>query len=792
MGTDLRYAVRALAAAPGFAAAAILTLALGIGANTAIFSVAWQALLKPLPFPAEDRLAVVRQTYGPNRRSNPIAPANLVDWRTGSRTFEAIAGFSQYTSEANLTGQGEPQTLEVGNVTPDLFTVLGMKPVLGRVLVPSDAIGEGASAIVLVESVWHAKFGADPAVIGRTVSLNGEPIDIVGVVPDAITIGTVDAEAFAPFSLAGEVGTGRQAFYMGAIGRLRQGVTLAQANSDVQAISARAAAEYPKTNRDLSAAVSSFRATLSLPIRPAILVLACAASLVLLIACANLAGLQLARHARREREIAVRAAIGATRFRIARALAIEGLLVATAGGYVGLTLGMWALATLQHFAPPAITRDVVARPDFVVLEYTLALSVASGLAFSVWPGWRAAARPLAGTLAGRGIAGDRAGTRIRMVLVSAEVALAVVVLAGAALLLTSLANVLRVNPGFEFNRGLVVDVNLPDKDYPTLESQVQFFDRVTTAVAGMAGVEGACMINQAPLAGQKGGMTYVVDGETRFVGALPSTISPSCIALLRVPLLRGRVFSPREVGSPVLVSASMARDLFKGADPIGRRIHMGLPNGPLLTVVGVVGDIRSSALESSYANHVWMDYTDPRFTPRQLLVRTSTDPGSLTAAVRERVRAIDPKLPVTNITTMADLRADQVAGRRFSLQLLLEFAAVALVICSLGIYGLLTEITGHRTREIGVRLALGARPADVVRGVVGGTAKAVLAGTTAGTVMAVLLSRFVKSLLFGVSATEPAVYAAIVGLVAAVALLAAWLPARRATRLDPLVALRVE
>ena len=626
MLTDIRHAIRTLIAVPGFTLVAVLTLALGIGGNTAVFSVTWQALWKPLPFPAEERLVVVNQTYGINRRTNPIAPANFLDWKTENRTFEALGGYSQYTQQYNLTGAVEPQTLEVGNVTPELFTVLGIAPVLGRPLVPADAATEDSSAIVLVESAWRAKFGSDQSVIGRKASLNGDVFEIVGVVPDSITIGSVEAEAFAPFSLAGEVGGRRQAFYMGAVGRLRPGVSLAQANDDLQAISARAAVAHADTNKDLSARASSFRERLSSDIRPAVLMLSCGAALVLLIACANLAGLQLARHARRQREIAIRAAIGATRFRIARALAIEGLAVALAGGYAGLTLGMWALATLRHFAPPPIARDIVVRPDLAVLAYCLAVSLLSAVAFGAWPGWRAAARPVAAVLGGRGISGDRAGTRIRMALVSGEVALALVVLVGAALLVTSLVNVLRLDPGFEFNQGLVADLVLPQNDYPTLESKVRFFDEAIARVGGLPGVDGACVINRAPLAGQKGGMTFVADGETRLVGALPSNISPGCIDLLKIPLLSGHVFSPTEPGAPVLISASMARGLFKGADPIGRRIHMGLPDGALMTVVGVVGNIRSSALESPFSNQVWMVYTQPYFGPQQLLVRTSVPP----------------------------------------------------------------------------------------------------------------------------------------------------------------------
>ena len=787
---DVRYAFRTLAANPGFTIAAILTLALGIGANTATFSVAWQALWKPLPFPSQDRLVVVAQTYGPDQRRNRIAPGNFGDWLAKNRSFDALAAFSQYTRETNLTGSGDPRTLEVGNVSADFFRMLGVAPILGRPLIPADSATEDARVIVLTESAWRAKFGSDPTVLHRTVLLNGDALEIVGVVPDASTIGTVAVEAWAPLFLGGERGRMRMAFYLGAIGRLRPGVSVEQAGEDIKAISAAAAVEYPSTNQDLSGRVIAFREELSGGIRPAVLMLSAGAALVLLIACANLAGLQLARHSRRGREIAIRAALGATRARIVRGLAIEGMMVALAGGYAGLTLGIWALATLEHFAPPAIARDITVRPDAPVMLYALVLSVLSGLTFSTWPGWRATARPVAAEIGGRGVTGDRAGTGIRMALVAGEVALAIVVLIGAALLVTSLVNVLRLDPGFEFDNGLVADVVLPDKDYPTLDARVRFFDQAIARVAGLPGVEGACVMNQAPLAGQRATMTYVAEGQTRLVTAVPSTISPQCIGVLRIPLRRGHTFSPDEPGTPVLVSESMGAALFKGADPLGRRIHMGLPSGPLMTIVGIAGNIRHSSLESGFSNQVWMSYAQPAFGPQQLLVRTTVPPASLASAIRSRIRELDPRLPVAGMKTMADLRAQAVAERRFSMQLLVEFAIVALVLCSLGIYGLLAQIIGHRTKEIGVRLALGARPFDVVRHVVAGTAIAVAVGAAAGTGAALLGSRLVQRMLFGVAPTEPSVYIGIAGLMMTVALIAAWLPARRAASLDPLVALR--
>ena len=334
---------------------------------------------------------------------------------------------------------------------------------------------------------------------------------------------------------------------------------------------------------------------------------------------------------------------------------------------------------------------------------------------------------------------------------------------------------------------------LPDHDYPTVASKAAFFDGVIDAVDGIPGVEAACVVNRAPLDGRFGGMTFVPDGESRLVGATPLTVSPQCFGVLRIPLKRGRVFTKNDpAGAAALVSESIARELFKGADPIGRRIHVGLPDGPVLTVVGVVGDIRPLSLESSFANQVWMTYQQGTFEPRQLLVRGSAPPSALLPAIRGRIRALDPRLPVATVRTMDDLREALTSARRFDVQLLVEFGAVSVLLCALGVYGLLAQVVGYRTPEIGVRLALGARPAHVVRDVVGGTAASILAGAAGGAVAAWALSRFIRGFLFGVSPTSPLVYGATIVFILGTAMCAAWIPARRAARLDPLIALRRE
>ena len=465
------------------------------------------------------------------------------------------------------------------------------------------------------------------------MGINGDPFQIVGVVPDSTAIAAGPADAWAPLAIDGESGRSRQAFYLGVIGRLRPAVTIAQADDDVRRVSARVAELFPKTNRDLSARVVGLRSELTSGLRPTLFMLSAGAGLVLLIACANLVGLQLARHASRRRELAMRSALGASRPRIVRELCLEGLCMASIAAYAGLTLGMWALATLAHFSPAALARDISARPDVVVIGYAILLAAISGFSVSALPALRATGAPLAAALGARGSGGDQVGTRLRSIVVAAEVAMAVVLMIGAALLSGSLLNVLRVNPGFDFSRGVVVDLVLPDHDYPTTASKAAFFDRVIDAVDDIPGVQAACVISQAPLDGRHGGMTFVPDGESRLVGATPLTVSPQCLELLHIPVKRGRMFTRNDAaGSAALVSESIARELFDGAEPIGRRIHIGLPSGPLLTVVGVVGDIRPLSLESRFANQVWMTYRAGR------LPATAVAGAGLNAAGRARSR----------------------------------------------------------------------------------------------------------------------------------------------------------
>ena len=786
---DVVYAFRSLRRAPAYAAMMIATLAVGIGANTAIFNVAWQVLLRPLPLPAEQRLVMVWEAFGPERTINSVAPASFLDWQREAGSLERIAAYNLYQSSLNLTGAGDPLELDITHVTGEFFDVLGVAPLAGRPILTADT-DSGARALVLSERLWRQAFGRDPAAIGRVVRLHGEPFEVVGVMPDHAVVGTDPTDAWVPMTFGAEQARMRQAHYLRVVARLRPGVDVEAADDEVRRISERAHAEFGGPGVAESGRVRSLREELTGSVRPAVLVLGAGAGLVLLMACANISGLQLARHLGRRRDLAIHAALGASRARQVRQQVSEALLLAVPAGYAGLILGVWVLAALGAAAPAVSDLRLSPSPGLVVIAFTFVLSTVAGIACASIASWHTSAPALQPLLADRAASGDRTTGRLRAVLVSLQVAIAVLVLIGAALLVSSLVRVLRVDPGFTFDEGLVINVNLPETAYPDPAARERFFERVIERVEALPGVEGACALTSAPLVPRRGSMTWVAEGATRMVGSQPGTITPDCFAVLGIPLLRGRAFTSAEREPVAIVSAALGRALFGGEDPVGQRVHMGLPDGRLFTIVGVVGDIRRNSLESSYSQQMWLPASSPLYPPRQLVIRTGVPAGQIASSVRAAIRDIDPGLPVTRLETMADVRGQALAARRFNMRLLLAYGVAGLALCAVGIYGLLSQIVGQRTREIGVRMALGARSSDVVGHVIGGAALMVLAGAVAGVVAALLLSRYVEHMLFQVSPRQPLVYAAVLAIVLVVSILAAYLPARRAARIDPLEALR--
>ncbi len=796
MWTDVRQGLRLAVKYPGFSLAAILTLALGIGANTAIFTVAWRVLLEPLPFPDQHRLVQVWTTDKATGGTNTVSPGSFHDWVGESRSFEALAAYSYFFSQGgNLTGEGEPEQLRLRNVTADYFRVFGMQPLAGRTLTQDD-IDSAAPVIVLAEGLWRRRFAGDVSVVGRTVRLDDGAYTVVGVMPADFDHGTVPLDGWLPLGFSPQTREARLAFYLAVVGRLRPDVTLDQARGDVAAIAERAGARHPEIGQqlstELSATVRPLREEIAGGLRPALLVLVGAALLVLLMACANLTSLQLARASGRSRELAVRAAVGATRGRLLRQLVTESLVVALVAGGVGLLLGLWALDVIGTFAPASLARAVAAGADRVVVACTLVLSLVSGCVFAVAPAWRAVQWATADKLRGRGTTTDRGAARARSVLVAAEVALALVLMVGAGLLIASLARVMRVNPGFDPANVLTMEVRLPASRYDSPERRTAFFDDVSERLRAVPGVTEVCAINEIPLAAE-GSMTYVPEGTNQLVSAHPRTASAGCFDVLRIPLLQGRLFAEREQLPVAIVSEDFARRAWPGEDPVGRRIHQGTRGGELLDVIGVVGEARQTSLEGGISGQVYRasSQTDV-FAPGKLLVRTHVPPASVAGAARQAIHAVDPAQPVAGVRTLDDILERSLSRRRFDLALLGSFAVVAFVLAAIGIYGLLSQVVSQRTQEIGVRMVLGARRGAVIRLILGTALRAVGAGVALGLAGAWAASRLLQSLVFEVSTSDPAVYVGMALALVAVAACAAWLPARRAARVDPMVALRSE
>jgi putative ABC transport system permease protein len=787
---DCVVGARRLWTRPLVSIAAIVTVALGIGANVAMFSVAWPVLAAPLPFPDEDRLAVVSLTYERDsvQFRNQVSVGDYNDWRT-ARGFSSLAAFSKYVQQLNMTGRGEPEQISVGSVTAGFFSTLGVQPVVGRLLHSGDATS-AARLLVLGERTWRQRFGADPLVVGTSVRLDGIAHEVIGVAPSWAGLGTIDAEAWVQMGLD-PANRQRGAYFLGVIGRLAPGTTFGSVNPELKAIMERAAAEFPQFNSILSAEAEPFRDLTIAPIKSTLVLLLLSAGMVLVVAGVNLAGLQMARHLERAKELAVRRALGASAWQVGRQVLTENLVLAVIGGAVGVVVALLTLDVLESIAPSFGWRHLAPVSRSTVALFAVVVTVVTGVLVGVVPTWRAAAAGGTDGLQTRTVTTGRWGNRVRSLVIGCQVAATAVLLVVAALVAGSQRRALSVDLGFTFDHAVAADVNVPLGRYNTVPALTQFFDRLVERVEAIPGVTHVCASNEVPLDRGPGTMSFVPEGEQRLRTALPTTISKGCTDLLGLSLLAGRWFSNDDATPSVVVSASMATALWPdGADPIGRRVHLGLPSGILLTVVGVAGDIRGQDLESGPSRIVWMPQSIGHYPPKRLLVQYArpgtADPSALRAALKE----IDPDLALANVRSLDDLVARATAPRRFALFLLGAFALTAVVLCAVGIYGLLAHIVGHRTQEIGIRVALGAQPGSVARLVGIQIGVAVAAGTVVGLWGATVLSSALTTLLFDVTATEPRVYALVAAVVIVMAALAAWIPTRRALGIQPVIALR--
>ena len=803
---NLRYTMRALRKSPGFTAVAVITLALGIGANTAIFSVVNAVLLRPLPYKDDSQLVVIL-----NKGRNPVAPANFIDWRRQSQSFSQMGAAEYWTP--NLTGTDNPEKLWALHVTPDIFPMLGVQPLLGRMFLPEEQEAGKEHEVVLSYSLWQSHFAGNPEIIGRSVALSGETYTVVGVMPRDFKFApfwATKAQLWAPLALGPRL-TDRGGSSLRVFARLKPGVTLEQAQAEMAGITGRLEREFPGTNQDMQ--VVSLREKVVGNIRPALLVLLGAVAFVLLIACANVSHMLLARAAARREEIALRTALGAGRWDVFRQLLTESLTLALMGGSAGLLLAVWGVRVLLAISPAAIPRVETVGVDGLVLLFALAISLLTGLAFGMAPAWRATAVNLSDALkeGKRGSSEGLRRNRLRGLLVGSEFALAVVLLAGAGLMVRTFLALQNVDAGFDPHGVLSMVVGVAGTEQASGGHTGNFYQEVLRKVGAVPGVQSVSGINHLPLAGDEWGFRFHIEGRPpeppgKDLVATYRAVFPGYFRTMRIPILRGRdVTDADNLRAPgvVVINDYLARRYWPGEDAIGKRITFDDPakNPSWLTVVGVTKNTAQSNWTSPPEEEVFLpylqnrDYLDaptPPFAYLTLVVRTDLDPAALAPAIRGAIHSLDANTPLSEIQTMDHVVAEANGQSRFYLILLGVFAAVALVLAGVGIYGVMSYSVSRRTHEIGVRMALGAQGRDVLRLVVFQGIVQALAGVAVGLAGALALSQLMAGLLYGTRPTDPATFAAVVLVLSAVAVAASYIPARRAAKVDPMVALRYE
>jgi putative ABC transport system permease protein len=806
---DLRYGARMLMKNPGFSLIAALTLTLGIGANTAIFSVINGVLLKPLPYAEPERLVAIWEVRHDGRRGAVSYP-NFADWRAQNNAFERIAIYRDITMA--LTGGGEPSNLRAVITTPDLFPLLNARPQLGRSFLP-DEEKAGSHVVVLGHSAWRKYFGADPNLIGHQIKLDGRDFTVVGVMPTGFNfpVKAEQSDLWVSAAISSErddpkeesTNEQRGVHVYEAIARLKPGVTLAAAQTDLETVMGRLRAQYPDEIGGDHTAMRPYLTELVGDVERALLVLFAAVGVVLLIACANVASLLLARAMGRQREIAVRAALGASWGRIVRQLLTESLLLAAIGGAAGLFLATWGVDLLKALSPANLPRMQDARLDGRVLMFTLLVSLLTSLVFGLIPALRAARADLNEALKEGGRGGDGPGrNRLRGALVVAEVAMAMALLVGAGLLINSFVRLQRVNPGFDPHQVLTLRVDLPEAKYREGRQIINFNQEFLRRVERLPGVRSAAMVFKLPLGGSDASNRFEVEGQpsdkSRPLSAGLRVSTPGYFHTLGIPFIDGRDFSERdqEKSAPVvIINETLAERYFPNQNPIGKHIRpdisfAGAP--PWREIVGVVGAVRHGGPGKEPRPEFFLPHAQIPFVSLTTVVRVAGDPLAIVGAVRNEVRAMDSELPVDRVKTLDQYLTESVAQPRFNMLLLGLFAGVAMILTAVGLYSVMAYSVTTRAREIGVRMALGARRHDVLRLVISQGMKLTLIGVAIGLVAALALTRLMASLLFGVTPTDPTTFVGVALLLTAGALLACYLPARRATKVDPMTALRCE
>jgi putative ABC transport system permease protein len=805
---DIRYAIRLCLRTPGFTAVAVVALALGIGANTAIFTLVDAVLLERLPFRDPGRLVVLWEEHARRPgRSNVLGPSQFLRWGDRVTAFDAMAAIAD--TRANLTSVGDPEEVVVQNVTAQFFPILGVSPLVGRTFTDAENADPRSSVVILGYDFWQRRFGGDPNVVGRPIQLNARPQTVVGVMPAGFRLfikqGSLTgkpSDLWAPFVLPpGARDSGGR--YLEAIARLKPGKSVAQAEAQLKTIAGALATETPQRNANWTAQVLSLRDELSGEYRRALLILAGAVAFVLLIACANVANLLLARGAVRQREIAIRSALGAPRGRIVGQLLTESFVLAFAGGAVGLLVAHWGLQILLALSPVDLPMVGPVRLSYPVLGFTALASLATAVVCGLAPAFEGSRSDVQETLkdGARQVGGGARHRRMRHAFVVSEIALAVVLLVGAGLMLRSFSSLRRVDPGYSTNNILTMRLQLPGATYSENEQRIRFFHDATSRIQELPGVRAAGAIGFLPLTGLGAGTSFTIEGQPPpppgqdYVTNV-SVCDNGFFRALNVPLVRGRLFTDREMrerSNVVVVSESLVRMYFPNDNPIGKRLAIVMSNPVIPTeIVGVVGDIKFQDLTAEPRPTTYWPHPQLAYGTMTLTIRTAGDPLALAPAVERAIRTIDKDQPLSDVRTMSQWVAKSLAQARFSSLLLTLFAALALTLAAIGIYGVMSYAVSQRTSEIGIRLALGAETRAILVMIVGHALRLAGMGLAIGVGLALALSRTLTSLLYETTGSDPITFAAVVGVLAAVALAASYFPARRAARIPPVDALRYQ
>jgi putative ABC transport system permease protein len=806
---DIRYGLRGLWKSRAFTIIAALSLALGIGANTAIFSLIDAVLLKPLPFHEPDRLTMVWEdaSYAGFPRNTP-APANYADWKNQNQVFEDMAAMA-WTS-FNLTGDGEPERLQAYQVTANFFQLLGIKPAVGRGFTP-DEDKPDSKVTVLSYGLWQRRFGGDRGLVGKEILLNGEKYTVIGVTPAGFQFLEKYIALWTPIGFTPEEIANRGAHYLNVVARMKPGVSLEQADADIKTIQQRIARDHPNQAGRLGAYVMPLRERLAGEVKRPLMVLLVAVGFVLLIACANVANLMLSRAASRRKEIAIRSALGANRLHIVRQLLTESLLLSLVSGLIGLLFAVWSFAFLRQMIPEEMALTTTLSIDWRVLVYALLASLATGIVFGLAPALQASRIDLNGALkqaAGRSVSG-LGGNKLRSGMVVVEVALALALLAGAGLLIRTFFKLLDQYSGLRPENVLTMRTQLPRGKYREPYQRAAFYNDVLDRVSALPGVISAGYTTSVPLEWKGGTSGFVIEGRSSEEMAAQGLsydanhrqVSADYLKTMGIALKNGRYFSEADNAKSmpvVIVNQTMARQYWPNEEALGKRFKVGDPDSenPWMTVVGVVADVRQMGVDEPVKAEMYIPFSQIKthvfFAPRDLVIRTSVEPMSLVAAVRREVNAVDAEQPISNIRTMDEILGEQTASRRLGMSLLTAFAALALFLALLGIYGVLSYLVAQQTAEIGVRMALGAQKRDIIGLVMKKGMVMTSLGVGIGLAVSFALMRLMTNLLFGVGAYDPATLGTITLLITATALLACYIPARKAAKVDPLVALRDE